>query len=150
MSSTRRWIVVAAAIVGAVGVGRVAAQGQASPKPEIKEVRATGFVGIEGRETFAAYCAVCHGATGTGNGPAAAALKVPVPDLTTLAKRHGKFDAIALERIVTGSDKMPAAHGSVNMPIWGPIFRSTAGDDRNLASLRAQNVVKHLESLQAK
>jgi mono/diheme cytochrome c family protein len=35
------------------------------------------------------FCAACHGAHARGNGPAASALKIQPPDLTTLAKRHG-------------------------------------------------------------
>ena len=150
MANARRWMVAAAAVAAVIVGTRAAAQEQAKPVPELKQVPATGFVGIEGHETYAAYCAVCHGGDGRGDGPAAPALKMPVPDLTTIAKRHGKFDALALARIVMGSDKMPAAHGSVSMPIWGPIFKVRASDDRAVARLRAQNVVKHLESLQAK
>jgi mono/diheme cytochrome c family protein len=35
-----------------------------------------------GARVFAAYCAVCHGTTGKGDGPAAAVLVPPPPDLT--------------------------------------------------------------------
>jgi mono/diheme cytochrome c family protein len=141
-------VAVAAAAVLTGGV-RLAAQAQAPPQvPQVKLQEARGFVGIEGKETFDAYCAVCHGADGRGNGPAAPALKLPVPDLTTMTARHGKFDALGIERTITGADKMPVAHGTVAMPIWGPIFVATG--DRSTAMLRAKNVVDYLKSLQAK
>jgi mono/diheme cytochrome c family protein len=143
-----RVLVAAAALAAAAGSWSEAAAQAPSPSPQIKEVPARGFVGIEGKDTYAAYCAVCHGASGRGDGPAAPALKGPVPDLTTLAKRHGKFDRVALERTILGTDKMPVAHGTVTMPIWGPVF-TPAGGDKNLAMLRAQNVLKYIESMQA-
>ena len=149
MTSRRgRWVVTAAALtLGVGGWTRLQAEGQ-QPPPQIKTVPATGFVGIEGKDSYMAYCAVCHGADGRGNGPAAPALKMPVPDLTTMAQRHGKFDRIAIERAITGVDKMPVAHGTVTMPMWGPIFTSTA--DKNVTTLRVGNLGKYLEGLQAK
>ena len=151
MTSSRRggWVVGAAAIALSVaGWTRVSAQAQ--PPPQVKTVPATGFVGIEGKDTFAAYCAACHGATGKGNGPAAPALKMPVPDLTTLATRHGgTFNAISVERLITGVDKMTPAHGDLTMPIWGPIFKATAPSDAT-ATLRAKNLVDYLKSIQVK
>jgi mono/diheme cytochrome c family protein len=149
MTSRRgRWIVTAAALaLGAGGWTTVTAHAQ-QPPPQIKTAPATGFVGVEGKETFTAYCAVCHGADARGNGPAAPALKMPVPDLTTMAKRHGKFDRLTIERTISGVDKMPVAHGTTTMPIWGPIFASTG--DKHTTVLRLNNLTKFLEELQAK
>jgi mono/diheme cytochrome c family protein len=142
---------IGAAAALALSVGgwtRVAAQ---APPPQIKEAKATAFVGIEGKDTFMAYCAVCHGIEGRGNGPAAPALKMPVPDLTTLGQRHGgTFNAMNVERLITGVDKRPAAHGDLTMPIWGPIFKSTAADSETTAKLRAANLVQYLKSIQVK
>jgi mono/diheme cytochrome c family protein len=148
---TRRrgqYIVAAAALALSVGGWtRVAAQ---APPPQIKTAPATALVGIEGKDTFMAYCAVCHGADGRGNGPAAPALKTPVPDLTTLGQRHGTFNAINVERLITGVDKRPPAHGDLTMPIWGPIFKATGADSETTAKLRAANVVQYLKSIQVK
>lgn len=147
---TRRrgqYIVAAAALTLSVGGWtRVTAQAP----PQIKTAPATALVGIEGKDTFMAYCAVCHGADGRGNGPAAPALKMPVPDLTTLGQRHGTFNAMNVERLITGVDKRPAAHGDLTMPIWGPVFKATAADSETTAKLRAANVVQYLKSIQAK
>jgi mono/diheme cytochrome c family protein len=121
-------------------------QAQQTP-PTIKEVPIAAIVSVEGKDSFAAYCAVCHGHDGKGGGPAAPALKMPVPDLTMIAKRHGgTFNAIAIERIVAGLDKAPAAHGTGDMPMWGPVFRET--QDQTIATMRLRNLVKYLQSIQ--
>jgi mono/diheme cytochrome c family protein len=128
--------------------GRVAAAQQASV-PQIKEVPCAAIASVEGNDNYAAYCAACHGAGGKGDGPAAPALKGPVPDLTTLASRHGgKFNALSIERLIEGTGKVPTAHGTSTMPTWGPIFRA-AQADRAVTSLRLQNLVKYLQSIQA-
>jgi mono/diheme cytochrome c family protein len=78
-----------AAVMFAVGLGAHVAQsaGRQRQTPEVKAVPYAAIQSVEGRENFTAYCAVCHGVDGRGNGPAAPAMKVPVPDLTTLAAR---------------------------------------------------------------
>src|SRR5579862_135314 len=76
---------------------------------------------VEGPDLFRAYCASCHGVTGTGKGPAASALKAKVPDLTLLSRNNrGEFPAAYVREMITG-DKVVSAHGSREMPIWGPI-----------------------------
>jgi mono/diheme cytochrome c family protein len=131
----------------AVALGTAGARQPAAP--QLNPVPCKQLVSVEGKDTFAAYCAVCHGGDGKGQGPAALALKGPVPDLTTYAKRHGgSFDAIAVQRAVSGADKLPPAHGTVTMPIWGPVFRGT-DVDRAVAKLRLENLVDYLKSIQA-
>jgi len=39
-----------------------------------------------GKQMYINYCASCHGVDGRGNGPAAAALKMPPTDLTVLSR----------------------------------------------------------------
>lgn len=101
---------------------------------------------VDGRSNFVAYCASCHGLDGKGQGPVVPALKQPVPDLTTITRRHGKFDAIAIERVIAGADRMPPAHGSLEMPVWGPIFKGTVGSTS--AALRLRNLVRYLQASQ--
>lgn len=148
MTRTRGEWMLAATILAAVPMGSTRVSAQAQPPPQIKTVEAKAFVGIEGKDSYTAYCAVCHGADGRGNGPAAPALKMPVPDLTTMAQRHGRFDPVAVERTISGVDKRPIAHGTTTMPIWGPVFASTG--DKNTTVLRLANLTKYLEGLQAK
>ena len=115
--------------------------------PKVKAVRAIPIVSVDGRDNYVAYCAVCHGLDGTGNGPAAPAMKMPVADLTTIAKRHGgKFDAVDVEYIIKGTGKTESpAHGVEEMPIWGDVFRY---DEKNVTVLRIRNLVKYVESIQ--
>jgi len=44
---------------------------------------------VSGRAIYADYCAVCHGPTGRGDGPAAAGLTPPPVDLTRLSAGNG-------------------------------------------------------------
>lgn len=122
------------------------AHGQKSV-PTIKGVPCTPITSVDGRDNFDGYCAVCHGEDARGNGPAAPALRAPVPDLTTMARRRGgKFDRIATERIISGVDKLATpAHGVEDMPIWGEVFR---GGDPSENKLRLHNLVLFLEQLQ--
>jgi len=100
-----------------------------------------------GPDLFQMYCATCHGRDGKGGGPAAAALKVPPPDLTGLSRRQkGAFPALEVEAIITGGTAV-AAHGSHEMPVWGPIFRSLDPSDAR-AQARIRNLVAHIESIQ--
>jgi mono/diheme cytochrome c family protein len=102
---------------------------------------------VEGRDLFVAYCASCHGQDGRGSGPAAASLKVPPPDLTVIARKaKGKFPAERLEGIISG-DETGGAHGSREMPVWGPLF-SRIQWDKDLSPVRLRNLVKYIESIQ--
>ena len=71
---------------------------------------------------FVSYCASCHGVDGKGDGPAAAALKMPPTDLTLLSKDNaGEFpDTHVLAVLQHGAD-IPS-HGSPEMPVLGPIL----------------------------
>jgi mono/diheme cytochrome c family protein len=95
---------------------------------------------VEAKEWFRAYCAPCHGADAKGHGPAASALKVPPPDLTTLAKRNnGKFPEDYFKKVLVHGVAVPA-HGTAEMPIWGPTF----------AGVNERQLTQYLESVQAK
>jgi len=102
---------------------------------------------VEGPELFRAYCATCHGLDGRGNGPAAEALKTKPADLTALTRNsHGQFPMAKVRDTITG-DSVVAAHGSREMPIWGPVFHQIEADvDRG--HVRVENLVKYLESIQ--
>ena len=104
---------------------------------------------VKGPDLYRAYCASCHGADGKGSGPTARALKTPPPDLTLLARANkGAFPRSQVRQIIVGADDI-AAHGSHEMPVWGPIF-SQIEWDQDLGRVRVENLVKHLESLQAR
>lgn len=118
-------------------------------KPQIKTAVAVPIVSVEGKANYDAYCAVCHGPAGKGDGPAAPAMKAPVPDLTAIAQRNkGRFDATAIQEIIRGTGKTQTpAHGVEEMPIWGEVFRT---EDRGVNALRIGNLVKYLQSIQVK
>lgn len=95
------------------------------------------------------YCAVCHDRAGKGDGPAADALKMPPADLTTLAASHGgKFPSPALGVTIQGEQTV-AAHGTRDMPVWGPVFRQMSANERQ-GELRVANLVKFIETIQAR
>ena len=106
---------------------------------------------LAGHDLFAFYCATCHGRKGTGDGPVAAALKSPPPDLTLLARSNGgTFPRQRVEAFVTNAgDVLTPAHGSSDMPVWGPIFRGLDRSDA-LVKVRIANVVTYIESIQVK
>jgi mono/diheme cytochrome c family protein len=100
-----------------------------------------------GQQLYAAHCAVCHGADGRGGGPMAPQLKVWPPDLTTLSqKNHGTFPELHVNESIDG--EFGPAHGTREMPIWGPAFRSAAPGYGDSAQLRMAHLVKYIESLQ--
>jgi mono/diheme cytochrome c family protein len=90
---------------------------------------ATGFAAAAqaedfdvGKSEFQSSCAVCHGTGAKGDGPVSSQLKVPPPDLTTLAKKNnGVFPTNAAYEIIYGLKTIPA-HGTREMPIWGYQF----------------------------
>jgi len=90
----------------------------AQDKPVAKQASTEPMEGVSGRQTYQQYCASCHGENAKGGGPAAAALKTPPPDLTTLAKQNGgKFPYEYVGGVVRFG-KPVSAHGSSDMPVW--------------------------------
>jgi mono/diheme cytochrome c family protein len=106
---------------------------------------------LAGQDLFTFYCATCHGRDGKGNGPIAAVLKVPPADLTQLRRRNGgSFPRERLVGFIAGGGSMlNGAHGSNEMPVWGPIFMALDPSDR-MTVIRIENVVQYLETIQIK
>ena len=102
---------------------------------------------LNGPDLYRSYCASCHGAEGKGNGPVAPALNSKMPDLTTIAQRNGGiFPASRVNQIISG-DQNIVAHGSREMPVWGPIFHQVQ-EDRDYGEVRLQNLTDYLKSIQ--
>ena len=77
---------------------------------------------LSGEGMYRIYCASCHGIDGKGSGPAGAALKKAVPDLTQIsARNNGQFPDFRVTHIIDGYE-VQAAHGSHDMPVWGVTF----------------------------
>jgi len=105
---------------------------------------------LEGAKLFSQYCTACHGSQAAGNGPMIAALRTKVPDLTLIAKRNGgTFPLDQVQAVISGEKAAGLAHGTRDMPVWGPIFSADISD-RDYGKLRVYNVAKYLESLQKK
>ena len=122
----------------------------AAQQKEIKYVPVKASSPASGPEMYTSYCAVCHGVDGKGNGPAAEALKVPPPDLTTLTKRNGgKYPSDHVTSAIRGDLRL-AAHGSKEMPVWGDLFWGMSEGHSSEVQLRVTNLNKYIGSLQAK
>ena len=135
-----------------VFAGTSRSQDQARPNVEIKKVPARPTTMVQGEVLYKSHCATCHGPAGKGNGPAASALKAAPPDLTLLAKSNdGKFPDLKIMRVLESGTDL-TAHGSKDMPIWGPIFRSMgpAAAGGQVGHLREVNLTDYLKSIQKK
>ena len=99
----------------------------------------------EGIDLYRNHCAACHGGFGEGDGPAAAAMRIAVPNLRTLAERNGGvFPTDAVTAYIDGRE-LKTAHGDREMPIWGDVFRSP---DQRKARERIDSLVEFLKKMQ--
>jgi mono/diheme cytochrome c family protein len=106
---------------------------------------------LDGERLFQAYCATCHGRSGKGDGPAAQALKTRPADLTLLTQRNGgAFPRDRVTRLVANGEPTTPAHGSKDMPVWGPLFEGLAPGSFQPVNPRIEDVVRYLESIQVK
>ncbi len=128
----------------------VALGAQDQPQTTIKHVPVKATSPTSGAEMYKAYCAVCHGTDGKGNGPAAAALKAIPTDLTTLSKNNGgKYPDMKVAAVIRGEGNL-AAHGTQEMPVWGSLFWGMSHGHEGEVQQRVSNLTKYIETLQAK
>ena len=150
MSSRIVCLAALALLIWSLGLSAQTAPATPTDKPAIKHVPAPYTLPSSGKEMFNAYCASCHGTDASGDGPAAPVLKIPTTNLTTLAaKNGGTFPAAHVAAVIQG-DGMTPAHGSKDMPIWGPVFMSIGGHSQAEVQLRIRNLTAYIESLQVK
>ena len=105
----------------------------------------------EGKQTYDAYCAACHGAEGKGDGKLGKSLQKRPADLTQLSKKNqGQFPTETVAKLIdrrTGDE----AHLKRDMPVWGDVFSksqtSTGPED---VKARIDALVKYLETMQEK
>ena len=139
MSVVRPLALVTILILSAAGL---AGQGRGQQTPPILSES------LAGRDSFELYCAPCHGTGGRGDGPVASALRARPADLTSLARvSGGAFPRDRVRGFVEGAGRPLAAHGTTEMPVWGPMFRAFESDAR--VRERIANLVSYIESLQA-
>lgn len=119
--------------------------------PKIKAVPIQPTSPASGQQMYTTYCAVCHGADGTGNGPAASALKAPPVDLTTLSQKNGGvFPTDHMYSVLQFGMNNPA-HGSSEMPIWGDLLltlHKTSPDSEMMVHQRIVNLTRYLKEMQ--
>jgi mono/diheme cytochrome c family protein len=138
-------LLVASALVTAGAANISVAQDKVIKKTPVQQSDASS-----GKAMFTSYCAACHGPSGKGDGPAASELKVAPTDLTQLAKKNdGKFPADHVRSILDFGAKAPA-HGSNDMPVWGTLFHALDQNDPVKTTMRIQNLVDYIKTLQAK
>jgi mono/diheme cytochrome c family protein len=126
-----------------------AAQENAGPGRDDKSQLPPSYV-PSGKAMFKQYCASCHGADAKGRGPATPTLNTRVPDLTTLTKRHdNKFPYEYVESTLRFGPGT-VAHGSPEMPVWGPIFQYVENYNEAAVRQRIKNLCDYIESLQQK
>ncbi len=108
----------------------------------------------DGEQLYLELCAVCHGKSGMGDGPAASALKKAVPDLTGLAAANeGEFPRHKVEQSIAGESRV-VSHGTIDMPIWGQAFKDVRPDMKQfrrdaLARQRIFNLTEYLATILA-
>jgi mono/diheme cytochrome c family protein len=108
--------------------------------------------GETGEQIYRRACAPCHGADGRGNGPDAAALRVPPADLTMLtARAGGTFPRTYVIETITGARRV-REHGAGEMPVWPDRFEPSGQGATAVASLYAQQrtaaLADYVETLQ--
>ena len=101
-----------------------------------------------GKVVYRRYCASCHGEAGRGDGSIAADLRIPPTDLTRLAaKSHGRFPFATVVESIDGR-KATRGHGTADMPVWGEVFRRTAGTEAPTVEAAEQRIAHYVWSIQ--
>ncbi len=119
-------------------------------KKQVKHMPAKPTSAASGEEMFNSYCASCHGKDAKGDGPAASALNTPPADLTQLAKKNGgSYPEMKVTSVLRGEAKV-VAHGTQEMPVWGPVFWHMSQGHPAEVQQRIANLNKYIKSLQAK
>jgi mono/diheme cytochrome c family protein len=111
-----------------------------------------------GKSEYMANCASCHGASGKGDGPNAPYLNRMATDLTTLAKKNGGVLPISRLYESIDGEKVPAGHGSRDMPTWGFDYRVRAAeyygefpyDSAQYVRSRVLALIEYISRLQVK
>ena len=105
---------------------------------------------FDGKQMYTSYCAPCHGVEGKGQGPVASALKTPPSDLTVLSRNnHGKFPGLHIVSVLENGVENKA-HGTPEMPVWGPILAKMSQVNAQDRQLRVSNLSRYLETMQVK
>lgn len=131
-----------ALFTGAVAASLTLVAPPAVGQPTPQQIKAR----LAGRGLYVEHCASCHGTSARGNGPVAENLRRPPSDLTSFSRSNGGiFPSERLRHVIDG--RGVGAHGSVEMPVWGSVFKATAGSEQ-AARDRIEAILSFLESIQ--
>jgi hypothetical protein len=75
-------------------------------------------------------------------------LKRTPANLTLLARNGDRFPRERVAAVLSGEAITVAAHGTTEMPIWGPLFRVFESNAR--VKVRIENLVNYIETLQVR
>jgi mono/diheme cytochrome c family protein len=142
MSRCLRSITGAGIFATTLALAAAAAWAQELPSPPTQQ-------SYSGSELFKTYCAACHGTSAHGDGPLAANMKKPPPDLTQFAARNGGvFPAALVAQIIDGRQPVKG-HGGPDMPVWGDAFKASyLGSSEESVQARIKALVEYLEHIQ--
>lgn len=107
-----------------------------------------------GRMLYQEYCTSCHGTSGRGDGPLAADLDRPVPDLTLIEQRNGgNFPTTRIMSVIDGYTRV--RDGNITMPEFGielqagPLILYDSGDGKpSPTPSKLLALAEYIESIQ--
>jgi len=137
-------------VLGAAFAVLLIGSGSALDTSSKSAVPASNVSPTNGKQMFLSYCAPCHGTDGRGGGPFASSLQKRPGDLTQIARNNrGRFPET---RVISVLEFGVASSGnsSSQMPAWGPIFSRMSHLSSNDKDLRIINLIRYLESIQAR
>jgi mono/diheme cytochrome c family protein len=107
-----------------------------------------GALIANGKASYMANCASCHGESGAGDGPVAEYLTVKPSDLTQIGTdESGEFPFDSIYEVVDGGEV--AGHGSREMPVWGPAFKGMDEEAGNkVIQEKITELIYYLKSIQ--
>lgn len=143
ISSTLRWLILLGVLLASLVTSRSLAGQETAPNGPSDSA-------VAGALSYRVYCASCHGAKAQGDGPVAEVLRIPPPDLTSLAARHGGvFPSERVRRSIDGRDEI-RSHGRSEMPVWGLAFRESGRSTEEEAEIqqRILDLVEYLRTIQ--
>ena len=98
------------------------------------------------RVLYGTHCASCHGLSGRGDGPLADVMRRRPSDLTEIRRRYRGFPTDLMIRIVDGRHPV-RGHGSLEMPVWGDVFRTGGVPNEVAIRERIVALVQYLEGI---
>ncbi len=124
---------------------------QQSTSPQIKVVPMQKTSPVSGQQMLLRLLRLMPRSDARGNGPVAPALKIHPSDLTILSQGNGgKFPVNRIMSELRFGVNNPA-HGTSDMPVWGPLLQSLNESDSNpnmVTQQRVHNLTEYIKSKQ--